>query len=134
MLSGFAPALGGPSREEDMPFAFMLAAIVVITVIALLAVGRLGELPEVESDRAPIPLPQDRLLIPADVDEVRFSVGVRGYRMDEVDGVLDRLAAEAGERDERIAELESQLELHDHSGSASVGIGYQEPESGQPIA
>ena len=44
-----------------------------------------------------------------DVDVVRFAVGVRGYRMDEVDDVLDRLAVEVAERDARIAELEQRL-------------------------
>ncbi len=92
-----------------MTFIFMLAAIVVITVIALLAVGKLGELPDVEPDRAPLALPDDRSLTNADVDSVRFSVGARGYRMDEVDEVLDRLSAEVSERDARISELEAQL-------------------------
>ena len=39
------------------------------------------------------------------VDDVRFNLGVRGYRMAEVDDVLDRLAAEIAQRDARIAEL-----------------------------
>ena len=74
-----------------MTFVFMLAAIVVITVIALLAVGKLGELPDTTSDRAPLALPDDRVLTNTDVDSLRFNVGARGYRMDEVDVVLDRL-------------------------------------------
>ena len=40
---------------------------------------------------------------------MRFAVGLRGYRMDEVDDVLDRLAVEVAERDARIAELEQRL-------------------------
>ena len=86
-----------------MTVAFVLAGIAVITVVALLAVGRLGELPETEPDRAPVALPDDRPLVREDVDSVRFAVGVRGYRMDEVDDVLDRLSVEVAERDERIA-------------------------------
>nr|WP_240897767.1 DivIVA domain-containing protein [Kineococcus vitellinus] len=39
----------------------------------------------------------------ADVDAVRFSLGLRGYRMDEVDAVLDRLREEIRERDEELA-------------------------------
>jgi DivIVA domain-containing protein len=92
--------------------AFVLAGIAVITVVALLAVGRLGELPEVEPDRAPLALPEDRPLHREDVDSVRFAVGVRGYRMDEVDDVLDRLSVEVAERDARIAELEQRLAGH----------------------
>ena len=92
-----------------MTLVFMLAGIVVIVVVGLLAVGRLGELPEAEVDRAPLALPEDRPLGRDDVDHVRFAVGVRGYRMDEVDDVLDRLAAEVDSRDVRISDLEARL-------------------------
>jgi DivIVA domain-containing protein len=91
-----------------MTFVFLLAGIAVIAVVALLAVGRLGELPDVEPDRAPLALPE-RPLVRDDVDSVRFAVGMRGYRMDEVDDVLDRLASEVSERDATIAQLEDQL-------------------------
>ena len=37
----------------------------------------------------PVLLPADA--VPADVDRVRFSLGLRGYRMDQVDQVLDEL-------------------------------------------
>ena len=46
---------------------------------------------------------------PEDVDALRFSLGLRGYRMDEVDLVLDRLRDELSARDLRIAELEASL-------------------------
>jgi len=92
-----------------MTLPYVLVGILVIAAVALLAVGRLGELPEVVPDRAPLSLPEDRLLARVDVDAVRFSVGMRGYRMDEVDDVLDRLAVEAQERDARIDELETRL-------------------------
>ena len=100
-----------------MTVVFMLAAIAVIAVVALLAVGRLGELPDVEGDRAPLALPDDRPLDGDDVDGVRFAVGLRGYRMDEVDDVLDRLSGDIAARDARIAVLESQLA----GGAALVG-------------
>lgn len=44
---------------------------------------------------------------PADVDKLRFSLGLRGYRMDQVDEVLDRLRDELAAKDLRIAALES---------------------------
>ena len=92
-----------------MTLPYVLVGILVIAAVALLAVGRLGELPDVEGDRAPLALPDDRPLDGDDVDGVRFAVGLRGYRMDEVDDVLDRLAVEAQERDARIDELETRL-------------------------
>jgi DivIVA domain-containing protein len=124
MLVPWPPAAGGrapSSKEQAVTVAFVLAGIAVITVVALLAVGRLGELPETEPDRAPVALPDDRPLVREDVDSVRFAVGVRGYRMDEVDDVLDRLSVEVAERDERIAELEQRL--------ASRGVPRPEPET-----
>ena len=95
-----------------MPLVFVLVGIVAIAAVALLAVGRLGELPDTEPDRAPLALPEDRPLAKADVDDVRFAVGMRGYRMDEVDDVLDRLADEVADKDARIAELERRLAGH----------------------
>jgi len=43
---------------------------------------------------------------PADVDRLRFSLGLRGYRMDQVDEVLDRLRDELAAKEARIAVLE----------------------------
>ena len=48
-----------------------------------------------------------------DVDAVRFGLGLRGYRMDQVDEVLDRLAAALAERDVVIGELRSRLAAQD---------------------
>jgi DivIVA domain-containing protein len=69
-------------------------------------------------------LPDDRPLARQDVDGVRFAVGMRGYRMDEVDDVLDRLAAEVDQRDATIAELESRL--------AGRGVPRPEPTYAEP--
>lgn len=44
-----------------------------------------------------------------DVERVRFSLGLRGYRMDQVDQVLDRLGEELAAKDATIEELQSQL-------------------------
>ena len=43
---------------------------------------------------------------PGDLATARFRVGLRGYRMDEVDRVLDDARAALADRDDRIAELE----------------------------
>jgi DivIVA domain-containing protein len=88
---------------------FLIAAVGVVIAIALLAVGRLGELPAASHDRAPLDLP-DGELDAADVDGVKFALGLRGYRMDEVDVVLDRVADDLAERDVRIAQLEATLQ------------------------
>ncbi len=41
-----------------------------------------------------------------DLERVRFGMALRGYRMAEVDALLDRLAAELRERDARLAARE----------------------------
>lgn len=113
-----------------MTLAFVLAALALVTVVALLAVGRLGELPEAQPDRPPLALPEDRVLVAEDVDAVRFAVGVRGYRMDEVDEVLDRLAAEVGERDARIAALQARLDGSTTPAAASAGAASEHEPAG----
>src|SRR6185312_5509026 len=45
--------------------------------------------------------------VAADVDRLRFSLGLRGYRMDQVDEVLDRLRDELALKDAEIARLET---------------------------
>jgi DivIVA domain-containing protein len=44
-----------------------------------------------------------------DLHTIRLPTALRGYRMQEVDDVLDRLALELSARDARIAELEAVL-------------------------
>src|SRR5258708_12313525 len=77
-----------------------------LAAVGGLAIGGGGHMSEPVPDRPDLALPEDGLLARDDVDRVRFSVGARGYRMAEVDDVLDRLAHEIELREQRIAELE----------------------------
>ena len=85
-------------------FQFVIVAAV-FGGIAWVAAGRGGGVVDAVPDRPDVALPDDRQLAKADIDAARFTVGWRGYRMDEVDQVLDRLAAEIDYRDRLIAEL-----------------------------
>ena len=88
----------------------LLVVLAVIGGIAVVATGRWGGLPDVEPERSPRgELAADGEVDRPAVDGLRFSLALRGYRMDEVDDVLDRLAAEVDARDARIDELESRL-------------------------
>jgi DivIVA domain-containing protein len=84
----------------------LLVLLAVIAAIAVVAAGRGGSLPDTDperSSRGVLPSgPVDR----SAVDGLRFTLAFRGYRMGEVDDVLDRLLDELDERDRRIAELE----------------------------
>ncbi|QEV20061.1 DivIVA domain-containing protein [Streptomyces alboniger] len=93
-------------------FLFLVIVLVVVVGAVTLAVvggGESGALPDAAPERFTDPLPLDRPLRRADVDEVRFPTTLRGYHMDDVDDVLGRLGAELAERDARIAELEAAL-------------------------
>ena len=81
-------------RPWAITIVFLILGVAVVAAVAMLAVGRLGELPDSEPDRPPVLLPDDRLVASQDVDDVRFAVGMRGYRMDEVDAVIEGLRAE----------------------------------------
>ncbi|MET8699887.1 DivIVA domain-containing protein [Kitasatospora sp. NPDC004723] len=90
-----------------MFWVIVAAMAVVVGGAALVALGGGGSLPEAVQDRISARLPQDRPLGQGDVEALRLPMAVRGYRMDEVDDVLDRLGAELAHRDARIAELEA---------------------------
>jgi len=91
-----------------VPVFFVLLALAVLAGIALVAAGRGDALLAARPDRPPLDLPS-RPLTAADVADLRFPVGLRGYRMDEVDAVLDRLAEELTQRDAHIAALTQRL-------------------------
>jgi DivIVA domain-containing protein len=55
----------------------------------------------------PVLLPAEAA--PEDVDRVRFSLGLRGYRMDQVDQVLDELRDQLAAKDEELRELRARL-------------------------
>ncbi len=46
----------------------------------------------------------------ADIDRLRFAVGLRGYRMDQVDQVLDDLRDQITAKDQKIEALGEELE------------------------
>jgi DivIVA domain-containing protein len=89
-----------------VPLLLLLAALGVLAAIAVVAAGGSGAMSSARPDRSPRgELPVDDV-DPAALQDLRFSLAFRGYRMDEVDGVIDRLASELEKRDLRIAELE----------------------------
>ncbi|MPY32894.1 DivIVA domain-containing protein [Streptomyces adustus] len=95
-----------------MFFFLVVALAVVVAAVTLAVVGGgegTGPLPEAAPERLHDPLPPQRPVDRADIDSLRFPLAARGYRMSDVDDVLNRLGAELAERDARIADLESAL-------------------------
>jgi DivIVA domain-containing protein len=77
--------------------------MVVIAVVAVVSTGRGDALPDAPPDRSPWGRLPTGAVARDDIDELHFSLAFRGYRMDEVDEVLDRLATELSDRDEQLA-------------------------------
>lgn len=75
---------------------WFLAVLVVLTMgaVAVVAAGRGTPLREEHRDRRDVLVPPDGPLSAADLRGVRFTLAFRGYRMDEVDALLERLAQE----------------------------------------
>ncbi|GAC1441664.1 MAG: hypothetical protein NVSMB55_10040 [Mycobacteriales bacterium] len=82
----------------------ILGVLAVLFVAAAVATREGPILAEAPGDVADLELP-DGPLQPEDLQAVRFGLAVRGYRMAEVDAVLDRLAAELADRDRQLAEV-----------------------------
>ncbi|MGN6782029.1 MAG: DivIVA domain-containing protein [Marmoricola sp.] len=75
---------------------WILAILIVLALggVAVAAAGKGTPMAEAYDDRPDALVPADRPLAGADLRRVRFSLAVRGYRMSEVDALLDRLAGE----------------------------------------
>ena len=87
---------------------FVLGVLVVAALLFLgasLLMGRGETQPPAELDRSPVELPDDRPVTGDDVRALRVSVAFRGYRMTEVDWLLDQFAQALDERDAEIAAL-----------------------------
>ena len=77
-----------------MTWFFAIVIVALMGVVAVVATGRGGSLGETFDDRPDSRVQADGPLTAQDLRRVRFSTAFRGYRMSEVDALLDRLAAE----------------------------------------
>ncbi|MCW2636349.1 MAG: cell division initiation protein DivIVA [Blastococcus sp.] len=93
---------------------FVLGVLVVGGLLFLgasLLLGRGETQPPAELDRSPVELPDDRPVTSDDVRALRISAAIRGYRMSEVDWLLDQFALILDERDAEIARLRQKADL-----------------------
>lgn len=77
-----------------MMWVFAILVVLALGGIAVVASGRGTPLAEVYDDRPDAVVPAHGPLSGDDLRRVRFSLAFRGYRMSEVDALLDRLAIE----------------------------------------
>jgi DivIVA domain-containing protein len=86
---------------------------------ASLLLGRGETQAPAEIGRSPLALPDDRPVVGDDVRALRISVAFRGYRMTEVDWLLDQFAQVLDERDAEIAELRATISPRGGGGPAA---------------
>lgn len=126
----------------------LLGVVALLFLAAALATEDRPALADAPPDAADLDLPAGPVA-PEDVRRVRFALAPRGYRMSEVDHVLERLAGELADRDRRLALLEAGLEggvrpapdrpaaaplvdVHE-AGEADLPVAAAEPTAGEAV-
>jgi DivIVA domain-containing protein len=97
---------------------FAVLIVLALGGIAVVAAGRGAPLAEAHDDRPDPGVPAEGPLRSEDLRRVRFPLALRGYRMSDVDALLDRLATQ----------LEAQLE------DAARETGQSPDAAGEPPA
>ena len=82
-----------------MIWLFAVLVVLVMGAVAVVASGRGTPMSVEYDDRPDVLVPADGPVRAEDLRRVRFSLAFRGYRMSEVDALLDRLAGQLDERD-----------------------------------
>lgn len=132
-----------------MSFFLVFLAVVLVAAVLWAALGRHsrttgnaglpalldGGFEEPPANLPPVLLPEHA--VPEDVTRLRFALGLRGYRMDQVDQVLDELRDQLAAKDAEIAELRGRLEAPEDpagqsrdGGSAEDNEALEEPATG----
>ena len=109
----------------------VLVVAVLLFLVASVLMGRGETQPPAELDCSPVELPEDRAVTGDDVRDLSISVAARGYRMTEVDWLLEQFADALDERDAEIASLRARLAEQQETGAADAapddGTEHEEP-------
>jgi hypothetical protein len=100
----------------------LLVGVVVVCFVVALVLGLAGGgLGRASASLSHEPLPEEPLR-DSDFDDLVFDVAARGYRMSQVDGVVDRLRRELREKDEEIAVLRGEPPLEEQRSSGATVV------------
>jgi len=116
---------------------FVIGVLVVGGLLFLgssLLLGRGETQPPAVVERSPVELPDDRPVVGDDVRALRISVALRGYRMTEVDWLLDQFAQVLDERDAEIATLRAGAPEPRHGAHAAAPSAQDTDPQGVPVA
>lgn len=116
MLAKSAPDVDAPGESwHDREVIWLILVVVVVLVVLTTAavLGRVdGSLDAATTSLSHEPLPQTPLTS-GDFAELHFDTALRGYRMNQVDGVLDRLRREVADLGDEVARLRRATEPAD---------------------
>lgn len=104
-----------------MTLLFVAVGIAIVAGVSVLIARDRPLLADDPVDARALRWPPEGPVTPDALAAARFTVALRGYRMDEVDRVLDDARAALAERDRRIAEFEA--DRHDPVGDAATARG-----------
>ena len=99
-----------------MTWLFAVVVVAVIAAVAVVATGRGGAMTEAYDDRRDVRVQADGPLTADDLEQVRFTTALRGYRTSEVDALLDRLMTE-------LRESPPESEVEPDAGTTGTGTG-----------
>lgn len=89
-----------------MIWLIVSVAVVLVVLTTAAVLGRVdGSIGDATTTMSHEPLP-DSALTDDDLDSLRFDTAVRGYRMSEVDGVVDRLSREVRDLREQLSRIQ----------------------------
>jgi DivIVA domain-containing protein len=108
-------------HDPPVTLVFVLTGIAILGVVAMVASGSGDGLEPAVSDRPGPWTPSGRPVGGDDLRRIRFGLALRGYRMGEVDRLLERLAEEVSLRDALIDELETQRAAQPQANPLSDG-------------
>lgn len=114
-------------RGRDMTIVYVLLILVAVAVVAMVAAGKIGQLADPVVDRYRPEIPNAPLAA-SDIAEIRIATSVRGYRMSDVDDVLDRLIETLRIREAQLAALSPQQEQADDDELVPVAVPASTPD------
>jgi DivIVA domain-containing protein len=113
---------------------WVVVLVLVVGAVAVFAAGRDNAMAEAYDDRPDRTIPTGRPLTADDLQTVRFSSALRGYRMDEVDALLDRIAADLMSREQYArSEPDNESERAPQQSAAEQSVAKQSAAA-QPAA
>ena len=111
---------------------FVLIVLVLVGLTTAAVLGKIGGfLADATTSRSFSGLPPGRLST-QDVEELHFDQALRGYRMDEVDEVLDALCARVSELESEVAALSGGVGPSSATGGPTLAAGDSDDVGSEP--